>query len=83
MVAARYRAVVTMPAVAHGVGRIYGHTIGRVGFGERLYLPLADDVGRARMILGATIYRVALGGPVPAGFRDETPPDTLTPVDLI
>ncbi|MEQ9135802.1 MAG: PAS domain-containing protein [Thalassobaculum sp.] len=83
VVAARYRAVVTMPAVAHGVGRIYGHTIGRVGLGERLYLPLADDEGRARMIIGATIYRVAVDRPADAEPRGETPLDTLTPVDLV
>lgn len=82
VVAARYRGVLTMPAVGHGVGRIYGHTIGRVGFGERLYLPLADDAGEARMIFGATIYRVEVDSPTQAESKGETSLDTLTPVGL-
>lgn len=83
VVAERYRAVLSIPAVGHGIGQIYSHTIGRVGTGERLYLPLADEQGRPRMILGATVYKLA------AGLRDQPAaeagarPDSLSPVSVL
>lgn len=83
VVSERYRAVLTIPAVAHGTGRIYGHTIGRVGVGERLYLPLADDEGRARMIIGATIYRVSADPPPRSEPDDGVRPDTMTPATAL
>lgn len=83
VVAARYRAVLSIPAVGHGTGRIYGHTIGRVGVGERLYLPLADDAGGARMVFGATIYR-AMADPLPgAGADADGRPDSMSPVAVL
>ncbi len=83
VVAERYRTVLTMPAIGHGSGRIYGHTIGRVGGGERLYLPLADEDGRTRMILGATIYKLLddpQEGPEAAPVLR---PDTMSPVTRV
>ncbi len=83
VVAERYRTVLTMPAIGHGSGRIYGHTIGRVGGGERLYLPLADEEGRTRMILGATIYKLLDD---PQDGPEATPalrPDTMSPVTVV
>ena len=83
VVAERYRAVLSIPAVGHGIGRIYGHTIGRVGDGERLYLPLGDDQGRSRMILGATVYKLTSGlHDQPAGEAG-TRLDTMSPVTML
>lgn len=83
VVAERYRTVLSVPAVGHGIGRIYSHTIGRIGSGERIYMPLADGQDRPRMILGATVYKLS------AGLRDRQPddvpsrPDTMSPVSAL
>ena len=52
---AHYRRILAMPAIGHSVGRVYS-PIGRTGLGERILLPVTDDEGRSRLILGATAY---------------------------
>lgn len=83
VVSERYRAVLDTPAIGHGRGRIYGHTIGRVGGGERLYLPLADDEGHPRMILGATIYKLLDDPQAAAAAEAGLRPDTMSPVAVL
>lgn len=55
----RYGKVLSMPAIGHVVGSVYPAATGRYGQGERLILPLRDDEGRYRFVMGATIYRNA------------------------
>ncbi len=52
---ARHRRVVTEPACAHGSGQVFVHAR-RVGLGERIILPLAEDGVHGDGIFGATLY---------------------------
>lgn len=63
-----HRRVVTEPAFARGAGRVFSH-VGRVGIGERIILPLADDGANGDGIIGATVYQLFDG------------PDPLAPAD--
>ena len=55
----RYRRVVEEPAVMHCAGNIYLAS-DRSEVGERLVLPLADDNGEVRHVIGASVYRMQL-----------------------
>ncbi len=83
VVAARYRAALSIPAVGHGVGRIYLHTIGRVGTGERLYLPMADDSGLPCIIFGATVYEPLADLPEERLQGSGLKLDTMTPLSAL
>ncbi len=52
---ARHRRVVTEPCCAHGRGQVFSHAH-RIGLGERIIMPLADDGARGDGIFGATLY---------------------------
>jgi len=52
---ARHRRVVTEPCCAHGTGRVFAHAR-RVGLGERIIMPLAEDGVHGDGIFGATLY---------------------------
>lgn len=52
-VRARFRRVIEEPCVCYCAGMVYVENE-RPGWGERLILPLADDKGRIRHLLGAT-----------------------------
>jgi hypothetical protein len=52
---ARYKRVVTEPALYHGMGSVFHHE-GRTGLGERIILPLARDGRTGDGLLGATVY---------------------------
>ncbi len=55
----RYRRVVEQPAIMHCGGHIYLAS-NRSEVGERLVLPLADDSGAIRHVIGASVYRMEL-----------------------
>lgn len=55
----RYRRVVEEPAIMHNAGNIYLAS-DRSEVGERLVLPLADDSGAVRHVIGASVYRMEL-----------------------
>lgn len=61
---ARYRRVCEEPAFMHVAGRVFKHLDGS-GVGERLIVPLADDHGQVRQLMGMTLYR--LGDTMPDG----------------
>jgi len=52
---ARHKRVVTEPACAHGLGQVFAHAQ-RVGLGERIIMPLAEDGVHGDGIFGATLY---------------------------
>lgn len=54
-VAERFRSVVSGPTLIHGQGEVFHH-FGRVGTGERIILPLAEDGEHVDGIFGATTY---------------------------
>jgi len=55
---ARAERVVCEPAFYHGEGRVFRH-LDRIGNGERIMLPLADDGHTGDGVLGATVYQTA------------------------
>lgn len=57
---ARAERVVREPALFRGDGRVFVH-FERIGNGERIILPLADDGANGDGILGATVYQPAMG----------------------
>ncbi len=56
----RSRRVVCEPAFFRGEGMVFSH-VERIGQGERIMLPLAEDGEHADGILGATIYEAFAG----------------------
>jgi hypothetical protein len=56
----RAERVVCEPALFRGDGRVFVH-FERIGNGERIMLPLADDGVTGDGVLGATIYQPATG----------------------
>ncbi|HTY66203.1 MAG TPA: PAS domain-containing protein [Alphaproteobacteria bacterium] len=52
---ARHKRVVTEPCCAHGTGQVFLHAR-RVGRGERIIMPLAEDGVTGDGIFGATLY---------------------------
>ncbi len=79
---ARHRRVVCEPCIAHGRGQVFSHAR-RVGFGERIILPLAEDGEAGDGILGATVYSIS----PPAGAGDRGGGEIVTfhplgPVDV-
>lgn len=72
---AHYRRILDLPALGHSVGRVYS-PIGRTGLGERILLPLCDDEGRHRLVLGATAYAWFAGDARPDD-TDETVRSTI------
>jgi hypothetical protein len=74
----RYRRVVEEPAIMHCAGNIYLAS-DRSDVGERLVLPLADDSGAIRHVIGASVYRMELKageGPI----MRESMTNTFTPL---
>jgi hypothetical protein len=74
----RYRRVVEEPAVMHCGGHIYLAS-NRSEVGERLVLPLVDDSGAIRHVIGASVYRMELKageGPI----TRESMVETFTPL---
>jgi hypothetical protein len=65
---ARHKRVVTEPCCAHGVGRVFAHAH-RVGLGERIIMPLADDGVQGDGLFGATLYE-----PRPSQWDPDTKP---------
>ena len=51
----RHKRVVTEPCCAHGLGQVFGHAH-RIGYGERIIMPLAEDGVHGDGIFGATLY---------------------------
>lgn len=51
----RFHRLCSGPTAYYERGRVYRH-IDRYGFGERLALPLADEEGRNRLVIGCTVY---------------------------
>ena len=77
----RYRRVVEEPAVMHCGGHIYLAS-DRSEVGERLVLPLADDSGAIRHVIGASVYRMNLQageGPI----TRESMVETFTPLAAV
>lgn len=68
----RCKRVVSEPCFMRGYGRIFS-ALGRVGYGERIALPLSDS-GRASGdgIIGATAYHPAQSDGPPEGARGES-----------
>ncbi|MDR3528801.1 MAG: PAS domain-containing protein [Rhizomicrobium sp.] len=56
----RARRVIAEPALYRGDGKVFEH-FERIGSGERIILPLANDGAHGDGILGATIYEMATG----------------------
>lgn len=71
----KYRRVCEEPAFMHVIGRVF-QGLGGTGVGERLIMPLGDDGGAARQLLGATLYRIGDtledGTPIPQGQQITT-----------
>lgn len=70
----RYRRVVEEPAILHCGGHIYLAS-NRSEVGERLVLPLTDDGGAIRHVIGASVYRMELKlgeGPIMRELMTET-----------
>ena len=61
---ARYKRVVTEPALYHGTGPVF-HDEGRAGRGERIILPLAADGRNGDGLFGATVYEFPAPSTVP------------------
>lgn len=55
----RYRRVVEEPSIMHCTGNIYLAS-DRSEVGERLVLPLADESGEIKHVIGASVYRMEL-----------------------
>ena len=74
----RYRRVVEDPSIMHCAGNIYLAS-DRSEVGERLVLPLADESGAIRHVIGASVYRMELRageGPI----TRESMVNTFTPL---
>ena len=52
---ARHKRVVTEPCCARGSGQVFAHAR-RVGLGERIIMPLAEDGAHGDGVFGATLY---------------------------
>ncbi|MBV8535928.1 MAG: PAS domain-containing protein [Alphaproteobacteria bacterium] len=52
---ARHKRVVMEPCCAHGLGQVFAHAR-RVGRGERIIMPLAEDGVHGDGVFGATLY---------------------------
>ena len=52
---ARHRRVVTEPCLVHGSGQVFIHAH-RIGIGERIIMPLAEDGVHGDGLFGATLY---------------------------
>ena len=67
---ARYRRVVDEPCFVHWRGQVFRHAE-RLGLGERIILPMAEDGATGDGVLGATIYNTApAGGAAPAAGEE-------------
>lgn len=66
----RAERVVCEPALYRGDGRVFIH-FERIGNGERIILPLADDGRTGDGLLGATVYETASGGVSPDAVENE------------
>jgi hypothetical protein len=55
----RYQAVIDGPSLMFSYGKVFA-SAGRLGSGERIVLPLADDGSRSDGLLGATVYRLGI-----------------------
>lgn len=55
LVQERYERICRQPAVMHNIGPVF-QLAGGAGLGERVALPLADDHGQVRYMIGATVY---------------------------
>lgn len=65
---ARALRITCEPALFHGKGMVFHH-LERIGLGERIMLPLADDGSQGDGILGATTYEMA-GGTLSSAARE-------------
>lgn len=54
----RYARVCNDICVMHNIGQVF-EKLGGTGHGERIALPLADDAGDVRFLIGATVYDLA------------------------
>jgi len=61
---ARAKRLLSEPALFHSEGKVFHH-FERIGRGERIMLPLAEDGRHGDGILGVTIYELATGAPAP------------------
>lgn len=78
----QYDKVLSIPAIGHVYGHVYPAETKRYGVGERVILPLRDQGGACRYVLGATLYR-SIDAPVSAPDADALPTRTLSPVSLL
>ena len=60
LVSEQYMLAIETPGICHSIGPVYMHSIERPGMGERILMPLRNNEGDNRFILGATIYIPAL-----------------------
>ena len=67
---ARAKRVILDPALYRGSGKVFDH-FERIGCGERIILPLAEDGEHGDGILGATIYEMATGVPTDDACENE------------
>ncbi len=67
---ARYKRVVDEPCFVHWRGQVFRHAE-RLGFGERIILPMAEDGVAGDGVLGATIYNSAPAGGAVAAPGEE------------
>lgn len=77
LVAERFRHVSSTLSVMHNSGRVF-QRLGGTGIGERIVMPLLDDMDEPRFLLGATVYALPAGDAAPAG--DEPATITYTPL---
>ena len=75
----RFRAAIEGPAFVHVIGRIYLQS-DRLLVGERLILPLADEAGGARFLLGATMVEGDWHWDTAAPDVARQPHATVTPI---
>lgn len=68
---ARARRVVCEPAFYRGEGMVFKH-IARIGQGERIMMPLADDGANGDGTIGATVYEASAGFPAANASEEET-----------
>jgi len=65
----RYAKVCDEVCVMHNIGHVF-EKLGGTGQGERLALPLADDSGDVRFLIGATLYDLGSPGkPLPGNEK--------------
>ncbi len=67
----RAKRVVSEPALFRGDGKVFRH-FERIGRGERIILPLADDGRQGDGILGATVYELNTGAAPPPARENES-----------